>query len=275
MRKILLITLALCFASACSKQAAQVQESLVVEGWIDDGGYPVVIVTTTIPRPDTPQEVSELFKNIVRGAQVSISDGNNMVGLIGMPSSDNFPPYIYTTRRMKGEAGKTYSLNVSARGYDAEAVATVRTKKELTGIRIEGTEGNYKIMCTFDASPGEYYAFFVKDGNGLGWSPVFLGLVNGSETPGTQTVAVIRGNMMSSITAYSAGFSSGEKVQIRFCTMDFETWDYWRSLQDITGISFLVTYPFEETISSNMHGAYGYWAGYGASEYEITVRPMQ
>lgn len=271
MKRILPIIMVLCFAAACSKQTPDLPESLVVEGWIDDGGYPVVAVTTTIPRPDRPQEIAELYKSIVRGAQVSISDGTGTVGLVGMPSSGSFPPYIYTTTRMKGEAGKTYTLSVSAKGYQAQAAATVQAKQELSDIIIEGSEGNYKIMCTFDAEPGKYYAFFEKDDSGLGWSPVFLGLVNGDETPGSQTVAVIRGNMMSSLQEYSAGFTSGEKVQIRFCSMDFGTWDYWRACQDITGISFLITYPFEETISSNMNGAYGYWAGYGVSEYEIII----
>lgn len=74
-------------------------QQIVVEGWIEDGKAPVVMVTTTVPVSTEKQELSSLEKNVVRWATVSVSDGEKEVFLTGRRNDDYFPPYIYIQPR--------------------------------------------------------------------------------------------------------------------------------------------------------------------------------
>ena len=67
---------------------------LVVEGWIEDGGFPVVMVTTTVPVTDTIADVSELQEHVVNWAKVTVSDGEREVLLSGQKDNNYFPTYI-------------------------------------------------------------------------------------------------------------------------------------------------------------------------------------
>ena len=77
---------------------------LVVEGWIDEGGFPVVILSETVPISDIYADVNTLNDRVIKWAKVSIDDGENEVILTGKNSPSYFPPYIYTTSRMRGVA---------------------------------------------------------------------------------------------------------------------------------------------------------------------------
>ena len=53
MKKVLIILLLLTTFFGCSlPDMYDYDPQIVVEGWIEDGGYPVVIVTTTVPVTD-------------------------------------------------------------------------------------------------------------------------------------------------------------------------------------------------------------------------------
>ena len=98
---------------------------LVVEGYIDDGGFPVVMITTSLAITNEPQRLDSLASHLLRWATVSVSDGENEVFLTGKIDESYFPPYIYTTSRMRGQQGKTYKLKVKYGEYKAEATTTI------------------------------------------------------------------------------------------------------------------------------------------------------
>ena len=59
------------------------QPALVVEGWIEDGGFPVVILSQTIPVSKGSQNMNDLIDYVIRWAKVTVSDGTDSVALIG------------------------------------------------------------------------------------------------------------------------------------------------------------------------------------------------
>ena len=96
MRKIYLLLILMpallsAFAS-CTPQV--VDEHLVVDGWIEDGGYPVVIVTSSFPTLEKRWTQDDLAKHVLRLATVTVSDGENSVTLVGQRNDDYFPPYM-------------------------------------------------------------------------------------------------------------------------------------------------------------------------------------
>lgn len=280
MKRLLPILLLLLLA-ACDKMDTLAPENdairgdgLVVEGWIDEDGYPVVSVTTTLRRPDEPQPVASLAGLVVRDAEVYVSDGTQKVQLTGSLSLDAFPPYVYSTSLMKGEIGKTYTLTVSYKGMEATAETTIPEATQLTSLDVFRTEDDvYRIYAVFDPDPEACYGFFSKGGeDAFGYLPVFLGLVDGSVVSGPQTVSVTRGSALTSLKEYKPGFEPGERVDIRFCTMNREIYRFWETFQQLTGISYIMTYPTNfSNLPSNMTGAYGYWAGYGTATYSVNI----
>ena len=115
MRKVFYILLLFAFVFvACDDEFGIKSQSsdLVVEGWIQNNQFPVVILTRTLPVTSEFQEMDNLEDYIVNWAKVSITDGTDTVVLTGKYDEDYFPPYIYTTGRMRGETGKSYKLMV-------------------------------------------------------------------------------------------------------------------------------------------------------------------
>ena len=101
------------------------KSDMVVEGWIDEGGYPVVILTKSLTISDKYQRIDSLAQYLIRWAKVSVSDGERKVVLTGKYDSRFFPPYIYTTGNMRGIAGKTYNLDIEYKDWHATATTDV------------------------------------------------------------------------------------------------------------------------------------------------------
>ena len=122
-----LTCLLLCAAlTACESNYLGTAESqLVVEGWIENEGYPVVILSRSVPISEDYTPMDELDQYLLRWAKVTVSDGQNSVVLTRKYDSGYFPPYIYTTGRLKGRAGKSYTLTVEYRDYYATATTTI------------------------------------------------------------------------------------------------------------------------------------------------------
>ena len=95
---IVMIVLSLSFLSGgCSQDVSTSSQSqLVVEGWIDAGGFPVVKLTRTIPLSDDALSLDSLSRYMDRWAKVTISDGERTEILAGRYDKKYFPPFIYT-----------------------------------------------------------------------------------------------------------------------------------------------------------------------------------
>ena len=89
---------------ACSKTEEVGRSQLVVEGWIENGGNPVVMVSESIGIATGREMDSKgILDHIAKWAKVSISDGTRTEILTGIPDTEYFPPYIYTTSAITGE----------------------------------------------------------------------------------------------------------------------------------------------------------------------------
>lgn len=138
-RLYILILLFMIFAVACTKEIQvdipPVESKLVVEGSIENGGFPLVLLTRSAGYFD-PVDLNSLSESFVNGAEVIISNGENSVVLTEICSNDLPPELVpliveltgfseaqlsqfnlcaYTTfdPSMMGEEGKTYTLEVN------------------------------------------------------------------------------------------------------------------------------------------------------------------
>ena len=170
---------------SCSGGVMPVSEpQVVVEGWIENGAAPIVIVTSTVPVTEEIKDVNELRQYIVTWAKVTVSDGTESIVLTGRRDDNQFPPYVYTTSRMKGETGKSYTVTVECSGRKATATTTIPEPVALEYVKAtRSSEDDGKILLTAglkdNAQEKNYYKSFVKiKGKDTYYHPSFMGLID-------------------------------------------------------------------------------------------------
>jgi len=276
--RLLIPLLSALLLSACSDTLTEVVSTpLVVDGWIDAGGAPVVMVSRTVSPTDNIQDETVLLTKVVSYAKVRVSDGERTVELTGRKDENYFPPYIYTTDQLVGEPGKTYRLEVDYPGIQAWAETTIPEPVALDHFEVKAshrTDTLYTLTAVFRDPPEQrnYYKFFTKvEGSNTSWNSSFLGLLDDAMLASPEvSMPVSRGWGM--LEKYRQPlFRLSETVQVKFCTIDATSYQYWKTYDDMTALARNPFFPVTENVFTNMHGAQGFWAGYGASFYTVTI----
>ena len=243
---------------------------LVVEGWIEDGGFPVVILTKTFPVNSEIMREEDLSDYMLRWAKVTVSDGEDSVVLTGKYDAGYFPPYIYTTSRLRGMAGKCYTLTVEYRDEKATAVTTIPQAPADCSFVIEkcaSSDTLYQMTARFEDNPDEknYYQFFTRVGSQTKqYLAAYLGSIDDEVIgSGVTEVPVYRGHQLGR-ESYTPYYSIDDTVSVKFAQVDetsFRIWDNYTKTLSLSGNLFLPVYT---TLPTNIIGGYGYWCGYGA-----------
>jgi hypothetical protein len=251
-------------------------QQLVIDGWIETGKGPVVIVTTTVPVESVIGDEEDLKKHVVTWGKVTVSDGERDVVLTGMINDDYFPPYIYTTSSIKGEAGKTYSIKVEYSGRTATAVTTIPEAAPLKNIKVRRGKSNYEgfyITACLKDNPQtkDYYKVFIrKAGKDSTYTPSFLGLIDDEILNGNEDEIPVNNSIDNMDKKQSTLFSGDDDVFIRISSLDRAAFDYWSDFDDIT-MSRNPLFPVTSVIRSNINGGLGHWSGYGSSYYRVSI----
>lgn len=270
------------FISACDDDAGIYNQSsqLVVEGWIQNDQFPVVILTRTVPVSTEFQEMNDLKDYIIYWAKVTITDGTDTVVLTGMYDDNYFPPYIYTTGRMRGQTGKTYQLFVDYKDFHATATTTIPSTPQLDEFKVErlpDVDTLYKIKACFTDNPYEknYYQLFTRVGTkSIQYTAAYLGSINDEVIDNHTEVTVYNGHRLDT-KAYTPYFTVNDTVSVKLAQVTKEGylfWDQYTKNQSLSSNMFLSTIA---DVPSNVKGALGYWNGYGAVEKHFIIKDYQ
>lgn len=276
MKRLLGILVAcVCCFSCVDIRLSEAESELVLEGWIEEDGFPVVLLSTSVPVTTGSKDMESLQEHIVRWGKVVISDGDKEVVLTGGPDERFIPPYSYTTAKMRGQAGKTYTLKAEYKDRRITASTTIPQSKELEYLRTEQVSpGKYKIVAGMkdDSSGKDFYKFFVKrEGKDSAYMSSFRGLVNDEVlTDGVNEVSVYNGISVRE-SDFDQYFEEDDVVYVRFSTMDEASWIYWDGFEEIQSLSRNPFFPVSNAIRSNVTGGLGYWAGYGSTYYRLPI----
>ena len=268
--------LGLVLAACTPAPVTPAPEQLVIEGWIEDGAAPVVYVSTTM-RVVEGQEMNQetVQEHIVKWGKVAISDGTEEVILTGTASSRFYPPYAYTTGRMLGKVGKTYTIKVEYDSAVATAQATIPAPvamESVEAVQIENSQ-EYAARIRFkdDPSTEDYYRFFVriKDVDKT-YLPAHLGTVSDLQAAGGNIQIDIQpGGSM--IRESRSGFRSGEVVDIKLCTMNYPMYQYWNAFEEQYALASLPFFSLDTNLPGNVTGGIGYFAAYGSTTATLTI----
>jgi len=271
-----LLTCVLALAGCEADIVFESEPSIVVEGWIEEGRAPVIILSSTVTLSQEGRDIESLRDNIIKWAKVTVSDGEHEEIMLSKVNRKYYPPYIYTTGMMHGEAGKQYTLTVEYKGKTLTSVTTIPPRVDIdTAYAVPaGAEGDYLIKLRFSDSTDthDYYKVFSStDSTSNMYYTTALQTINDADmTSGVISWDVLRGRFIED--DYQMYFQSGEQVMLKLCHIDSVSYQFWYSYENCLSFAKNALLQYSQNIRSNINGGMGYWCGYGASYYKVSVK---
>ena len=253
-------------------------DELVVEGWIEDNGFPVVILTKNINISNKYQSLDSLSSRIVRWAKVTVSDGEKSVVLTGRYMKGYTPPYIYTTSHFRGEAGKTYQLTVEYGDFHATATTTIpNTQKidELTVERCAQSDTLYQISLRYNDDEAEqnYYQIFTRVGGRdvRQYLAAYLGTIDNRVVKPKTKIPVYRGRDINTLD-YTPYYTINDTVAVKFAHIDSTSYNFWYDYTRNLTTAGNMFFATAASLRSNIIGGTGYWCGMGSDIKYVAIR---
>ncbi len=294
-KHLLYIAIMLYAAYGCEKEIQidlpEYEPKLVVEGYIEQDGYPVVMLSKSIPYFE-PVDTNTVNDIMISGdeATVIVSNGEQTDTLQSV-SYGNFNAFVGT--KFKGETGKKYSLKILYGNKVYTATTTITPPVPIDSVKFypdpESGTDTLGFLWVYAKDPdtlGNYYRIFTKT---LGKDPVFVHprmsvdedkYFNGINLE----FSVYHGwNMMKEDEYDDDGkdslgikwyyFVMGETVVVKLCTMDRAHFLFWRTTEQQQASD---GNPFASPVTpyTNINGgALGVWGGYGLYLDTVTITP--
>lgn len=260
---------------ACSKTEEVGRSQLVVEGWIENGQHPIVMVSESIGiATDREMDTKGILDHIAKWAKVSISDGTRTEILTGIPDPEYFPPYIFTSSKITGEVGKSYTLKVEYKDYKMEATTRIPDPVPIENVYVQSvtdTTASLRVCFTDPPQTGQYYKIFTRtEGKDSHYHPSALTNVSDESLDGYTEMFIYSTQRLMDFVDFP-NIHVGDVLWIKLCTMDRPGYLYWNNFEIMLASNMLSMF-YENDLESNMEGALGYWTGYGVDkEVKFTV----
>lgn len=136
---------------------------MVVEGWINEGEPPVVIITRAV---DLTADAPSIENTVEKWCRVSVFDNGIRHVLAGKLNDSYTPSFIYTDSRLKGQKGHTYRLQIECgyKTYTAEQTLLPSPKIERVEPRkVTGSDTLYMLQLFLKDLPGDgHYRIFTR-----------------------------------------------------------------------------------------------------------------
>lgn len=262
--------------SSCIRDEMEYERRLVVEGWIDSDGHPVVILTTTI-NPDAVKE-GNVDDIVVKWGKVVINDGENDIVLSGTPDRDYFPPYIYTDYSFVGTPGKTYAIKASFQGMEAYALTTMMPSPSIDSVSFASAsdKGRKNVFVHFkpdvkDDAKTYYKIFVMQKGRDKRYLPGFMGDLAVENTTKSVSMPVCRGKSDIDTLDYYSSFERGDTLFLKLARMERQAYEFWTDYENAITIGGSSVISSTYSMRTNMEEGLGYWFAYGVDKAVVIV----
>ena len=187
------------------------------------------------------------------------------------------PPYVYTTGRLRGEAGKTYRLTVDYNDFHAEAETSIPLPPKNVSYSVQSVSANdslYKITASFEDDPTtvDYYNLrCLANGESRQYMACYMGTASDAVMTTQATMPVYRPHKLG-LKDYTPYFTLGDTVDIKFSRINQTEYEFWDSYLKSLATSSDLFLSTGSNIQGNINGAYGYWCGYGSITSRVIAR---
>ena len=276
-----IILITIIFVFSCCRQEDICNDKMVVEGWIDAGKHPIVMLHISYSLHKTPPDSTTLLdvlaEHMILFGKVTIFDGEDSVILTGRVDTNYLPPYIYTTTKIIGEVGKTYSLRASYTTPYTTLIAKSQTEipavATFDSIRVTEYDKQLNVVgYANNLETGAPYILMARTTNQRQYKICPTGAFRAT----APNMAITINNPLD-FTGEEAMLQTlfpktdSVKISIKFAHVgeaEFQMWDGYIAQNMTQGMFFMETHS---NILSNISGGNGYWCGMGASEYIIEL----
>ncbi|MFD2515756.1 DUF4249 family protein [Pontibacter locisalis] len=280
------------------------EEKLVVEGHIEQGLPPVVMLTRSVPvfTATSPDALEDAF---VHNAQVVVTNGGQSYVLkeiaspgfseslkeaialqFGLPpallnGNGQFPFYVYSTDELVGEIGESYGLRISHEGRVLTSTTTIPNLNPIDSLWLmphpDPAEDSLKILYYRYVDPdtlGNSVRYFTKRNQEPFYPGLFSSVFNDELVNGGTIVFPLdrgepRGQKEVNQELYSY-FGKGDTIIVRWAAIDLAHFRFWNTLEgEQNSNGSPIGSP--NTTRSNIKGGLGIWGGYGVSYHRIVV----
>lgn len=270
------LCLLLLFA-ACQEEFQESREEIVVEGWIESGGSPMVLLTKSFV-VELAKDVDEETSIVLPWGKVTVSDGTESVILTGDYDDRYFPPYIYSTSKMKGVPGRTYYLTVEYGNRILTAQTTIPEVDSLEAITVstcDDADGMYQITAYYDDNPvtKDYYLFLTRIYNDeTRYYPAFLGLQEDGHL-GLHNRQVVHPGIhtLTDSVKYHPYYHADDSIQIKFAKIDETTYHIHKAYNEMVSLSSNPIFSSDLSMPTNIQGGLGFWCGYAVTRYNVSI----
>ena len=278
-KRIVFFLLLMALVTACQEDIQNVYEEIVVEGWIESGGAPIVMLTKTFT-VTTQEETDEEGTVVLPWGKVTVSDGTETVNLTGGYDDRYFPPYIYSTSRMRGVPGRTYCLTVEYGNRMVTAQTTIPMPDSLEALTVSPcaeADSMYQVTAYYNDNPvtKDYYMFFTRIFNKESrYYPSFLGLADDERLVPYNNKQVVQPGihvLNSEKNRYKPYYHETDSVLIKFAKIDGTTYNIHKAYNEMVALSSNPVFSSDISMPTNIQGGLGFWCGYGVTKYNIVI----
>ena len=268
---------------SCTKEIQieypKTEKQLVVEGYIEQGKYPIVFLTKSSPYFEKidSANIAELIASF---AKVTVScDGIEDV-LTLRYNANYFPSYYYEGTSFTGEIGKSYTLKIELSGKTYTSTTKIVEPVSIDSYSIIKLKNNnvQKFIDVHFTDPSlqpNFYRVYVKRiGKDSTFYPSYLSTFSDfgfDGKPFTYEVVPSYSPIISSDK--DSYFIDGDSVILKFCSMEEKQYNYWKKIE---GQIALASNPFgissSDPPSTITGGALGIWAGLSSKYYTIKIK---
>jgi len=251
------------------------EETIVVEGIIEAGGNPRVLVSKNRGFFNNfPSDIVALLDTfILQDAVVSVSDGQITYPLNFIFNPLEYPFAYYTTNALVGEVGKTYYLTVQALGKTATARTTIPPPVPVDslyfGLNVfDVNEDSLGFLYATYKDPdtlGNAYRLYAKKSSETQYFPVNGAITNDDFING-KNVTFFSGQsnkpfaVQDTFIDQNFFYRLGDTIQIKFCSIGNREFEFYNTFEAALGTN---GNPFASPIiiKSNIEGGLGVWCG--------------
>lgn len=244
---------------------------LVVEGWIEEGEAPVVMVTHAI---DLTQDVPSFDDFVEKWGRVTIYDNDRPYILTGRINSGYTPSLIFTSSRLKGKVGHTYRLTIETENDYAEAMVTMEPAPQISSIETIKEDDGYSFKVDVSRTDGVIQFRTRIIGSEGRFYPAFCATLPINDIP-SGGFRVTRGIHAAydeeQADNFSHYFAPGETVMLKVCRIPDELLPFWTAYDNAISLSGNIFLSMPQNCPGNIRGALGYFSASGISTEAISL----
>jgi hypothetical protein len=272
--KNLIITLCI-ISLSCNKvdvsKSINYESKVVVEGWIEEGDVPIVILSNSIPISITVDS-STVLSYSIRSAKITVSDGQKTEVLRLRTNYERIPPYMYYGSDIIGKVGGRYTLKIEYLDKVISATTSIPRSVPILSANYEkenpnDLKGFISIKFNDPLNEPNFYQIQTKliQKDSLFIPALFGNLSDAKFNASAVAIKFFRGRSFSvnDTANYKPYFEDGDKIYVKLRTMNEAGYNFWNSWQNeiINGQSPI--FPNTKSLRSNIEGGIGIWEGYG------------